>query len=129
MSYVVGIVRQDQHGGPITPTEIERLIAEDGSLEYDRRGGIIWKGHSSGEPIEFIFEKGRIDSMTTPDDETMNQMEKCAHRLGADIEGEDGATSGVSWPRPDPFFLILLLLVILGFVGILLIWMVKEVLP
>lgn len=129
MSYIVGIVRQDQHAGPITPAEIERLIAEDGSLEHDGHGEIIWKGHSSGEPIEFTFENGRIDSMATPDDETMNQMKDWAHRLGANIEGEDGATSGMSWPRPDPFFLILLSLVILGFVGILLIWTVKEVLP
>jgi hypothetical protein len=62
-----------------------------------------------GENVQFLFESGRIESLSTPDDETMEKMEQIATLPGAELAGEDGATSRQTISRRDidPLLLVL----------------------
>jgi hypothetical protein len=130
MSYVVSIVRDEKAKAPLALADIEALVSQDASLQYDPEDEIlVWTGHPSGEKIGFCFVSGRLESMTTPDRKTERKMEEVARSLGALLEGEDRVRLAASGPLRTVFRKMVGLVVPGLVLGLGLMYLLRKIRP
>ena len=99
-----GAFHSDPNGPSISLEEWERFIRDDSELSLDPAGGphcARWGGNSTLANPRFTWANGSIHTQN-PDDAVVVKMLQIAARLGAQVQGDDGAWfGGVPKARPN----------------------------